>query len=531
MWALAFAVEAFYFAPWDYVFLLMFEWKEKMIKTSINRHDLEYFVYAMAKAFYKDAFVLAPDTADHNKREDNVGVNEDVIAFNILNESMTVSVHEGEYFKKNEEMSYSICSTDEASFKDEVRAYIYDTFVKISGLELPWGNLTGIRPTKLYLQRLKDNAREKGYALESDENIKDVSAYMKEKHRVSNMKNKLGANIAIRENNIINSVHGTSGYSVYIGIPFCPSTCLYCSFTSNPVFSYRDRIDAYLNSVKKELIATADIMKGKYLDTIYIGGGTPTTLEADELERLITDIETILPMDNLKEFTVEAGRADSITKDKLLVLKKHKVTRISVNPQTMRDNTLKLIGRHHDAKAVVDAFMLAREIGIDNINMDMILGLPGETIEDVKYTLEEIAKLSPESLTVHSLAIKRASRMKEYMEKHDISCNMDLDKAMTLATEYATNMGLDAYYMYRQKDMAGNLENTGFARSDKYGIYNILMMEEVQTIVACGAGTVTKRVFDDGHIERCDTVKDVKLYIEKIDEMIERKRKLFEGDN
>lgn len=508
-----------------------------MIKTYINRHDLEYFVYAMARAFYKDALILAPDTAEHNKAVDEVAENEDVISFNIDNKRLLALFSKGQYFEKNMEYEFTIsnfASENDAALKDEVRGFIYDSFLNYTGTELPWGNLTGIRPTKLYLQQLKKNleltneAGDNGIReIDSEENILAVTKYMQEKYRVSNKKNRLGADIAIRENDIMASVHSTDGYSLYIGIPFCPSTCLYCSFTSFPICSYKNRIEEYLAAVRKELVATAEIMNGYHLDTIYIGGGTPTTLEAEELNQLLNDIVSILPMEEVKEFTVEAGRADSITKEKLETIKKYPVTRISVNPQTMNDKTLKLIGRHHDSKATKDAFNLARKIGFDNINMDIILGLPEETAEDVEYTLNEIMKLLPESLTVHSLAIKRASRMKEYMETHNIECKMNLDEAMNLSTKYAEKMQLDPYYMYRQKDMAGNLENTGFAKKGMYGIYNILMIEEVQSIVACGAGTVTKRVFEDGHIERCDTAKDVNLYIDKIDEMIERKRQLF----
>lgn len=520
-----------------------------MIKTFINRHDLEYFVYAMAKAFYKDADVLAPDTAEHNMKSDSVSKDEDVIEFIIQGKLLYANVKKGEIFSTEDSFIYELTTLSKyrednlfeleslleeneelkSQFKDEVRGFIYDTFVILSGNELPWGNLTGIRPTKLYLKKLKEYASANGVYLE-DKNCKEaVCDEMKSLYRVSLGKNSLGADIAIREDKIINSVHLEDGYSLYIGIPFCPSTCLYCSFTSNPIFKYKNIIGEYLSALEKEIAAVRDIMKGKYLDTIYIGGGTPTTLEPAELDRLLTYIKKTLPMENVLEFTVEAGRADSITRDKLEVLKRHNVSRISINPQTMRDKTLKLIGRHHDAKAVLDAFSLAKEVGMDNINMDIILGLPGENLEDVRYTFEQIKHLHPESVTVHSLALKRASRMKEYIEQHDISCDMDLDKAMGIATEAASQMNLKAYYLYRQKDMAGNLENTGFAKEGCFGIYNILMMEEVQSIVALGAGSVSKRVFADGHIERCDNSKDINHYLDNLDEMIERKRQLFAG--
>ena len=229
----------------------------------------------------------------------------------------------------------------------------------------------------------------------------------------------------------------------------------------------------------------------------------------------------------MKEFTVEAGRADSITADKLEVLIKYGVTRISVNPQTMKEETLRLIGRQHTVEQVKEAFYLAREKGFTNINMDLILGLPGEDEEVVRRTIEEVKKLNPDSLTVHSLAIKRASRLNQWIEENGIEALHNTDETMKIAENGAREMGMVPYYLYRQKNMSGNFENVGYAREGRFGIYNILIMEEVQTIIALGAGTVTKRVYGNGRIERCDNVKDVGLYIEKIDEMIDRKRKLL----
>ena len=274
--------------------------------------------------------------------------------------------------------------------------------------------------------------------------------------------------------------------------------------------------------------AAADLMQGRILDSVYIGGGTPTTLSADELEYLIREVKKKFNFITVKEFTVEAGRADSITEDKLRVLKKYGVTRISVNPQTMNDKTLKLIGRQHTVAQVEEAFRLARRCGFDNINMDLILGLPGEDEEDVRRTVEAVKALQPDSLTVHSLAIKRASKLNQWIQENGIQTLHNTDETMRIAAEAAESMGLLPYYLYRQKNMSGNFENVGYAREGCYGIYNILIMEEKQTIMALGAGTITKRVYPDGRIERCDNVKEVALYIEKIDEMIERKRRLCE---
>lgn len=493
-----------------------------MIKTSINRHDLEYYTYAMIKSFFPEAKVIAPDTYVHNLPVDDEPEN-DIFKCVIEGAHFTIDVTSGTYMPEAYHGTWNIEATDDALVKETIHGIIYDVLCEYTGKKLPWGNLTGIRPTKLYLNKMNEFA---GDSLINESTVEKAIEYMKDVHRVSEEKGHLSVDIALREKALIDSL-SDNGYSVYIGIPFCPSTCLYCSFTSNPIFSYANKIGDYLDCLKKEMELTSKIMKGKTLDTIYIGGGTPTTLSAGELDKLLGDIVSILDMTKVREFTVEAGRADSITREKLEVLRKYPVTRISVNPQTMKNETLKLIGRHHTVEDTVNAFKLARELGFDNINMDMILGLPGETLDDIKYTVDEIGKLSPDSLTVHSLAIKRASRMKEWIEKNNIKRELDFDKAMDIALLGADSMGMKPYYLYRQKDMGGNLENTGFAKEGKFGIYNILIMEEVQSIVALGAGSVSKRVFEDGHIERCDNVKDVNIYISKIEEMLDRKRKLF----
>jgi oxygen-independent coproporphyrinogen-3 oxidase len=286
-------------------------------------------------------------------------------------------------------------------------------------------------------------------------------------------------------------------------------------------------VDAYLDALIREIRETSGLMKDRILDTVYIGGGTPTTLEPDQLDRLLTAIETWFPMDRIQEFTVEAGRPDSITAEKLRTLRRHKITRISVNPQTMKEETLKIIGRRHTVDQTVEAFRLARQEGFDNINMDIILGLPEETPEDVAETIRRIEALDPDSLTVHSLAVKRASRLQQWIEQNGFSALNNTDESMRIAAEGAARMDMVPYYLYRQKNMSGNFENVGYAREGKYGIYNILIMEETQSILALGAGSISKALFENGRIERADNCKDVATYIETIEEMIARKRRLF----
>lgn len=401
-------------------------------------------------------------------------------------------------------------------FSKALRLFLYEVLSEVFDKKLPWGNLTGIRPAKIAELMLEDGKSEE-----------EIRAFMRGTHHVSDAKIDLSMEIAKLEKDLLSRIDPVNGYSLYVGIPFCPTTCLYCSFTSYPIGRFKSKVADYLAAVKKEIDYTAEAFKDKKLETIYIGGGTPTTLEPEELEELITYIKESFDLQYLQEFTVESGRPDSITSAKLETMKRLGVDRISVNPQTMKGETLKLIGRHHTPEQARESFAMARAAGFENINMDLILGLPEETPEDVAETIRQIRELNPDSLTVHSLAVKKASALRNWIEENGISALKNTDETMEIASAGARAMGMAPYYMYRQKNMSGNFENVGYARPGKEGLYNVLIMEEQQTIVALGAGTVSKRVFPDGRIERCDTVKEVDMYIERIDEMIERKRELF----
>ena len=430
---------------------------------------------------------------------------------------------DGNYEAEEGDKIYNI---DVSVSKNDLKKNIYRLLSLETKKELPWGNLTGIRPTRIVMNLIEQNM--------SDE---DIFMYMKDNYYTSDEKTALSLSIAHREKEILKNIDYDNGYSLYIGIPFCPTTCLYCSFTSYPICSYANIVDDYLKCIMKEIDYVAENFKGKTLDTIYVGGGTPTTLLPEQIERLLGYVCDKLDVSKVKELTVESGRPDSITREKLATMKKMGVTRISVNPQTMRDKTLELIGRRHTVSQLIDAYNMAREEGFDNINMDIILGLPYETADDVRYTMDEIKKLDPDDLTVHSLAIKRGSKLAEVLKQKELkgelkgdvfSSIQNTEEMMKIASEGALSMGLTPYYLYRQKNISGNFENTGYARPGKAGIYNILINEEVQSIVALGAGTVTKRVYGyDGRRERCDNVKDVKLYMSQIDEMIQRKKNLF----
>ena len=410
-----------------------------------------------------------------------------------------------------------------ASGKKEARnvfkRMMYDMLKKLTGRELPWGTLTGVRPTKIVYTLLEEG--------KNDREIKD---YLKKECYVSEKKGDLAIKVASNEKRLLEKIDYNNGYSLYAGIPFCPTTCLYCSFTSYPLAVWKDRVDTYVDAMLKELEFTSRLMKDKKLDTFYMGGGTPTTLEPEQLDRVLSFFEEHFDTTGLKEYTIEAGRPDSITRDKLLIMKKHGVDRISINPQTMNDDTLKLIGRHHTVEQIKEAFTLARECGFDNINMDLIIGLPGETREHIERTMREVALLAPDSLTVHSLAIKRAARLNIFWEKYKDYAMVNTDDIINMTADCAAAMGMEPYYLYRQKNMAGNFENVGYSKPGREGIYNILIMEEKQTIMAVGAGASTKVVFpEENRIERVENVKDVTTYIENIDEMIDRKRRFFYG--
>ena len=406
--------------------------------------------------------------------------------------------------------------SDRKMTKDRLKQSLYRMLSEFTGQKLPWGSLTGIRPVKIAMSMLEQGKEEE-----------EIKAYMADTYFASGQKIGLCIEIAKQEQRMLSQIDYKDGCSLYVGIPFCPSICSYCSFSSSPIGKWQGQVERYLDALKQELAFASAFFAGKKLNTIYIGGGTPTTLSPEQLDWLLAEIEASVPFKDLMEYTVEAGRPDSITREKLMVMREHGISRISINPQTMKQETLELIGRRHTTVQTIESFWLARELGFDNINMDLILGLPEETLEDVRNTMEQIKGLSPDNLTVHSLAIKRAARFQTKSQDYQGMRMKNSWETVDLTAEYARGMGMLPYYLYRQKNIAGNFENVGYAKPGKEGLYNILMMEEKQSIVACGAGSVSKRVYPDGRIERSENVKDVALYIQKIDEMIERKRKLL----
>ena len=484
-----------------------------MIRIQVNSVMFAYDMFHISKAFYPGTeIVQSVDESCENAVE--ITLDESILKIS------------------NEELSEI---KDRKLKKRYVNLKVYEWLSKVTGKELSWGIMTGVRPTKPMM-----NLMEEGL---SDE---EVVTWMQENYRVTDEKAHLGLKVAKKEKELLEQLDYKDGYSLYVGIPFCPSICSYCSFSSYPLAQWKNRVDEYLDAVCKELTFIAKKSKEKKLNTIYIGGGTPTTLEPDQLDRLLTHLKTQFSFADLKEITVEAGRPDSITREKLEVLKAHNIGRISINPQTMQQKTLDVIGRRHTVEDIRRVYAIARELGFDNINMDLIAGLPGETAEDMRDTLMQIKEMAPDSLTVHALAMKRASRMTQEKKQEAPQSRQEeaqiaetLSCMIELAGDFASQMDLEPYYLYRQKNIAGNFENVGYAKVDKAGIYNILIMEEKQSIVAVGAGASTKIVVPDDKviidpktgnskkIVRSENVKDVEQYISRIDEMIERKGELL----
>lgn len=467
--------------------------------TTCIESDVRDMIYAF---YFGEKIKVVADTSDQFDLYLKVKVTGDQVAFSLIQDEQEIM----------EESCTGIS-------RDPVKTALYRLFHRATGKDLPWGTLTGVRPTKIALEKIEQG---KGPA--------EIIEHFQTTYHCTRQKAEICTKVAEYEYEILKGIEYEDQYSLYIGIPFCPSTCLYCSFTSYPIASYRSRVDEYLDAVIKELDFVNRTYSHKKLISIYIGGGTPTSMDAAQLERLLKSIRERFDFSHVREFTVEAGRPDSITREKLEVMLKCGVTRISINPQTMNQETLNLIGRAHTVEQTIRAFELAREVGHQNINMDMIVGLPGEDIRHVERTLDQIYQLKPDSLTVHSLAVKRAANLNIQMEKYRSMIKGATNEMLERVDEYAGKLGLSPYYLYRQKNIPGNLENIGYSKPGLECIYNILIMEEKQDIIAVGAGASSKFIFKDRamRIQRAENVKNVDQYIGRVDEMIKRKQKMME---
>ncbi|HIW60332.1 MAG TPA: coproporphyrinogen dehydrogenase HemZ [Candidatus Anaerobutyricum avicola] len=488
-----------------------------MIYLYQNKEEYDYDVRAIALAFYEREKIIAVPEEEMDRLASEEQGEENVRFLSLIYEEGKIS---GRLFdREGKEAKQEVCCAyhDHEKSRNAVCRFLYRLFSEFTGRTLPWGMLTGIRPTKIVMKWMEET---------TDVQRESLEKRFSETYLADAQKAHLCVQVAEREKRFLESHPYEEEYSLYIGIPFCPTTCLYCSFASFPVERFGDRIAAYMQALTKEMEFVAQACAQKRLTSIYVGGGTPTALDEDSLQYLMEQIHRLFPVEKTREFTVEAGRPDSVTRKKLQILYDAGVGRISINPQTMHDETLRLIGRNHTVQQVRDAFSLAREVGFSNINMDMITGLPGEDISHVRGTLKEIFEMRPESLTVHSLAIKRAAHLNMEMEKYQELVKGSTNEMLRAVDAACTDMGMLPYYMYRQKNIPGNLENIGYSLPGKECLYNILIMEEKQDIISCGAGASTKYVFpEENRIERTENVKNIDHYINRIDEMIDRKRK------
>ncbi len=389
--------------------------------------------------------------------------------------------------------------------KRALKLAVYRLLSEIENKKLPWGSLTGIRPTKMVYD---------GTDYDELNNI----------YGVSNEKCRLLKKIIDNQTKYIDPPRNS--FDIYIGIPFCRTRCVYCSFATNDATKSK-LIPQYMEALVKEIQFVADLINAKGLKPrcLYIGGGTPTALDERNLELLLEQCAYIMPQ---TEFTVEAGRPDTLNNEKLQIIKDAGVNRISINPQTMNDQTLKLIGRQHTASDIVKCYHSAKKLGFDSINMDMIAGLPGEDFKDFSYSLDRLIGLDPENITVHTLSIKRGSQISEHPDKYPMPSQNDVSDMVEYACDQLNQCDYHPYYLYRQKYQTGNLENVGYCKANKQCVYNIDIMEETTNIIALGAGAVSKRVYpDQARIERSGNSKSIFDYMQRIDEMLNRKIQLF----
>lgn len=426
-----------------------------------------------------------------------------------VSDKITISVNIGS-FNKSETAVKKLADDDNELVSAQL---LYKLLCDFTGLTQPWGILTGVRPVKL-LRRLAEESSEE----------QAVKKFEKD-FFVSNEKIALSRETEHNERKIL-ELSKPESFSLYVGIPFCPSRCSYCSFVMASIERAEKLIEPYTKLLCEEIKRTAEIANklGLRLETVYFGGGTPTTLSAEQLNTVLRTVNNSFDMSTCREFTVEAGRPDTIDIAKLFALKENKVDRISINPQTVNDEVLKTIGRKHTAQQFFDAFELARKCGFDNINTDLIAGLPTDTPESFKNSLDSIVRLNAECITVHTLCMKRASRLTTEGVTLDLQQARDAREMLAYTQNILGQNEYIPYYMYRQSRMVGNLENVGWSKRGFESLYNVYVMDETHTILACGSGGVTKlKRNNPDYLERIFNFKYPYEYIDRFDELIQRK--------
>lgn len=477
------------------------------MKIYFRGHNFRYNLEHVVRIFFNDVS-FAPNVMTKKDRSKK----EDFTYFRYLENSSSKKIFVVVSYNKTVKAVTKRLS-DTATNNEVTRAFavtFYDIMTSLSGYYPPWGVLTGVRPLKVVLNRIKNNKTKE-----------EIEISLKEEYRVGEEKVSLAYEAALASNKIAEG-NTLDSCSIYISIPFCPSRCNYCSFTSKSIEKEFFLVDEYIKKLVEEIAKTADIVSSLNLRirSIYIGGGTPTVLSDENLLVLLTAINKYLNLDNLEEYTVEAGRPDTITKSNLLLLKEFDITRISINPQTFNDRILEKIGRRHTANDILNAFELAKIVGLNNINADLIAGLPLDTVESFQDSLEKLISLAPTAITVHTLTIKKSSNL---IEEDEV---FPLDVAQMIKNSYETlkKNKFFPYYLYRQKGTLENLENIGYSQRGFEGLYNVYIMDELHSIFSVGAGAVTKIVNQaSGHIERLFNYKYPREYINNFPDVIKRK--------
>lgn len=470
-----------------------------MIIKNIN-HDASYHTEKIAVMFF-------PLEKLKTNGDDNV-----VIETKKENNLLSVKV---KAYSRFLEKTYELKENDDVTHSLSI--LLYDTLSELTGYSLPWGILYGVRPARLM------HATVEKYGVDGA-----VQKFLDDK--VEQKKIDLALSVMERENKII-ALSRDNSFSLYVSIPFCPSRCSYCSFVSHSIANAKDLIQPYVELLCRELENVGKIAKnlGLRLESIYFGGGTPTTLSAEQLDILLTVIERNFDLSTLREYTVEAGRPDTVTEAKLNTLMSHNVERISINPQTFSDDVLKAIGRKHTCAQTVEAYELARKVGFKNINMDFIAGLNSDTPESFKMSIDKAISLAPESITVHNLALKSAAFLCIENEFFDLTERSNAAKMVDYSYNTLLENGYNPYYMYRQSKSLGNLENVGYAKDGFDCLYNVFMMDETHTVLAAGAGAVTKlKDPKTAHIERIYNYKYPYEYLNNFDEVLSRKKGIIE---
>lgn len=476
----------------------------------------------IANLFFEDTNILF---ADENLDDHSLKVELDIHADSLIKVQMALSVPHSEKIYKSSVEKLAAPSQNEKEFFKQIKKAVSRAFLEVlqqyTGIRQQWGFLTGIRPTKLLHKKLRNG-------ISKDE----AHEQLKKEYLISDEKIRLMEKIVDRQLTVIPDLYQLRNeVSIYIGIPFCPTKCAYCTFPAFAIQGNHGKVDSFLGGLHYEMEKIGQFLKENHIKitTIYYGGGTPTSITAEEMDHLYNQMYRVFPdVKNVREITVEAGRPDTITPEKLEVLKKWKIDRISINPQSYIQNTLKAIGRHHTVKETIEKFHLARRMGMNNINMDLIIGLPGEGVKEFQYSLDETEKLMPESLTIHTLSFKRASVMTKHKDEYPVASREEAEKMMKLAQDWTAEHNYVPYYLYRQKNILGNLENVGYALPGQECIYNILIMEEVQTIIGLGCGAASKFVDPEtGKIKRFANPKDPKFYNERYEEYTEKKLQIL----